>query len=484
MITREIDPELSVQERAQQPRGLWETIRTMWYLGLVCFGGSQAHLSILENLFVKQKAWMTSSIFAAISRLSQTIPGAASTHIIFAIAALKGGWAAGFLAVVLFFFPGFVIMTILGMVVATFTDKSSLVLYVEHALGASAVGIYALTVYRICGKLLTTRTAEAIAFGSASASIFVPDVLRATLGEGPTIVWVYPLILGAGGAVTFLQWFFLRKIDVVDGRDDRPDEESGKSEAVEEVGKEAAKEEKEPSTHGLDDDDSLFEMPSISPFELALRIEREEQEEEERARAAGLSPEHSLPSDEEIEKNMLKAFVPLDGRVGYFFLALAALMLLFSSIILLVVTTYSLIKWFSLFNVIGAFVFANPQAMIPFFVSDVVEHAPYKDVDGSISTSDPWSHHRDFERDLIMGFAIIQAMPGPMFNLSPFLGALLAGFPGAILCWLGLVTPGLFLMAGLLPHWRAFRGMKGVQQALLVFFFFFFLFLSPFLSFF
>ena len=47
--------------------------------------------------------------------------------------------------------------------------------------------------------------------------------------------------------------------------------------------------------------------------------------------------------------------------------------------------------------------FANPQAMVPFFVNDVVNHAGYRDPNNTLASTDNWSEHRDFERDLIMG---------------------------------------------------------------------------------
>lgn len=54
-------------------------------------------------------------------------------------------------------------------------------------------------------------------------------------------------------------------------------------------------------------------------------------------------------------------------------------------------------------------------------------------------------------------------MPGPMFNLSAYLGAVIAlraGWTapvGVAACWLGLFAPGILLLYGLLPFWGAFR---------------------------
>ncbi|NJR41970.1 MAG: chromate transporter [Akkermansiaceae bacterium] len=61
-------------------------------------------------------------------------------------------------------------------------------------------------------------------------------------------------------------------------------------------------------------------------------------------------------------------------------------------------------------------------------------------------TEDPntWVTQQQFKA----GLAIIQAMPGPMFNLSAYLGATIAvragwNFTvGVAACWLGLFGPG------------------------------------------
>ena len=70
------------------------------------------------------------------------------------------------------------------------------------------------------------------------------------------------------------------------------------------------------------------------------------------------------------------------------------------------------------------------------------------------------------------GLALIQAMPGPMFNLSAYLGAVMAtraGWNWAVgvaACWLGLFGPGIMLLYGLLPFWGSFRKNNVYRRAL------------------
>ncbi len=54
-------------------------------------------------------------------------------------------------------------------------------------------------------------------------------------------------------------------------------------------------------------------------------------------------------------------------------------------------------------------------------------------------------------------------MPGPLFNFSAYLGAIIAMnfgyFPlvGVVVAWFGLFFPGVCLMFACLPFWQRFR---------------------------
>lgn len=72
----------------------------------------------------------------------------------------------------------------------------------------------------------------------------------------------------------------------------------------------------------------------------------------------------------------------------------------------------------------------------------------------------------------LTGIALAEMMPGPVFNMSCFLGvqlALASGYPwqlGTILCWAGLVGPGVTLIFGAMPLWNKLRSFEAYQRAL------------------
>lgn len=73
----------------------------------------------------------------------------------------------------------------------------------------------------------------------------------------------------------------------------------------------------------------------------------------------------------------------------------------------------------------------------------------------------------DMSGDLFLaGYGLAQAVPGPLFTLSAFLGQVTAGAPGAILAVFAMFLPSFLLVIGTLPFWSIIRSKKGIQAAL------------------
>ncbi len=48
-------------------------------------------------------------------------------------------------------------------------------------------------------------------------------------------------------------------------------------------------------------------------------------------------------------------------------------------------------------------------------------------------------------------------MPGPMFNISIYVGAVIGGFFTGIIAWSALFLPALLMIYGFLPYWGKYR---------------------------
>jgi chromate transporter len=72
--------------------------------------------------------------------------------------------------------------------------------------------------------------------------------------------------------------------------------------------------------------------------------------------------------------------------------------------------------------------------------------------------------------DFLAGYGAAQAVPGPMFALSAYLGARLpgagGGMPGACIALVATFLPGFLLVAGVLPYWRNFAAHPVAARAI------------------
>jgi chromate transporter len=63
------------------------------------------------------------------------------------------------------------------------------------------------------------------------------------------------------------------------------------------------------------------------------------------------------------------------------------------------------------------------------------------------------------------GYGAAQAMPGPLFSFAAFLGAVLSGWGGALLCLFAIYLPSLLLVSGGWPLWRMALARPGLRAA-------------------
>lgn len=70
----------------------------------------------------------------------------------------------------------------------------------------------------------------------------------------------------------------------------------------------------------------------------------------------------------------------------------------------------------------------------------------------------------------LAGYGAAQAVPGPLFTFSAYLGAVVKaepnGLAGAVLGLIGIFLPGILILVGMLPFWDAFRMRSGAQAAM------------------
>lgn len=126
-----------------------------------------------------------------------------------------------------------------------------------------------------------------------------------------------------------------------------------------------------------------------------------------------------------------------------FFILLAILPILSS------LTTNTAVKQIDSFYRVGSLVFGGGHVVLPLLKAEVVNT-------GWV-TSDAF----------MAGYGAAQAIPGPLFAFSAYLGtvssALPSGVLGAVLCLLAAFLPSYLLVVGVLPFWEQLRNKQSMR---------------------
>jgi chromate transporter len=100
----------------------------------------------------------------------------------------------------------------------------------------------------------------------------------------------------------------------------------------------------------------------------------------------------------------------------------------------------------------GSLVFGGGHVVLPLLQSEVVPPG--------------WVSNDAF----LAGYGAAQAVPGPLFTFSAYLGTVAGpapnGWLGGLICLLAIFAPSFLLVIGALPFWDALRHLRPVQQAL------------------
>ncbi|MNG89819.1 chromate efflux transporter [Serratia plymuthica] len=100
----------------------------------------------------------------------------------------------------------------------------------------------------------------------------------------------------------------------------------------------------------------------------------------------------------------------------------------------------------------GSLVFGGGHVVLPLLQTEVV--------------SPGWVSNETF----LAGYGAAQAVPGPLFTFSSFLGASMntapSGWLGGVICLLAIFAPSFLLVFGVLPFWERLRQNRRMQAAL------------------
>lgn len=359
------DPERQeVEEEEEEFVPLGTALADIFYafapLGWIAFGGPQAHIGLFKQKFVP--LWISEERFLELLGLCQGLPGPTSTQMATAMGAARGGVLGGLLSFTLFQFPGFLIMTVAGVLLKELLAENGGPPreYLEATVGLPPAAIsqvflaaygLGMTVCKANGVL------DEVKVGLAAVTAFVTLLLEPTSAP-----WAYPLMLAIGGAITAI--------------------------------------------------DAKYNEKRAHVYPLAV------------------------PED----KNILKRIgvSPLMGGI----LVLIWVGLLLGSIVVRNTAPAeggNLFHLFESFWRMGSIIFGGGQVVLPMLEAEVV--------------SPGWVDETSFYN----GLALVQSLPGPLFNFAAYLGGVFQGLPGAFVAFFGLFGPGVLLIFAFLPFWETAR---------------------------
>ncbi|KAI8852343.1 chromate transporter-domain-containing protein [Chytridium lagenaria] len=199
-VERAISASAPTEERVLLERPFSERLKEVVinYLPLswITFGGPQAHIALLFDLFVTRKKWLSEKMFAELFAMSNAMPGPASTQLAFTVALVRGGVACGIIAFLIWSVPGGLVMTFLGYGVGRLGAAGIPVWFkrVQNGLAAVAVSLVALAAFKLGSKILVDKLSVVMAIIAASIVINFLDV-----------IWIIPTMMVLGGIVTTVE---------------------------------------------------------------------------------------------------------------------------------------------------------------------------------------------------------------------------------------------------------------------------------------
>lgn len=362
--------------------------------------------------------------------LAQVLPGPGSTKMLFNIVVVHAGYIPAVMVFLLWSLPSAIGMYGLSLGVRQLNDVLPPPVYAFlSGINAATVGIIALSAVQLSRKAITDKLTRALVAFGGCAGLLHNDI------------WYLPaLLVGASFATVLWDVFlpqFLRYI-------------RKKRTARAHTGAEEPAEEHEITADANQENRSIRSAQRRSP-----------------SHASGRTTLSTLPpsADTAQETRVYVTQTSMDvSRYGISVKTGLALIAFFFVLFAVLIGLRSGLQHpslpLSLFNnmfLAGTIIFGGGPVVIPLLREYVVQPG--------------WVTPRDF----ILGFAIAQAFPGPNFDFAVYLGSLAlasTGFSptkslfGAILGYLGIFMPGMWLSTGFQSLWRILRRQRVVPSLL------------------
>ncbi|PPQ77389.1 hypothetical protein CVT25_010971 [Psilocybe cyanescens] len=448
-ILRRISPEIGGDHTQGTPyqantskltARLLDVFLRTWDLGFTAFGGPPVHFQIFHRRFVDgmgKTPWIDEQTYQELFAISQALPGPASTKMLFNIVQIHAGMIPALFAFLLWSLPGATAMYGLSLGVQKINDTLPHPAYaLLSGLNAAIVGIIALSAVQLSRKAITDPlTRILVAMGGCAGMCY-------------NALWYFPVLLVLGGSLTLVWDFWGQRWTIRWKARSRFRRRSSSTPELE-IGLE---------TDGIPMEDIQQEHNDIGSSSSHRRQIASLPAATTDATETSIFPgQEQTSASRALQTELSGHTIPLkigSTVIGIFIVAF----IIFVSIRAALRPVPILLALFNNMFLAGTIIFGGGPVVIPLLRDYVVDPG--------------WVSPRDF----LLGLAVIQAMPGPNFNFAVYLGALVAAGPastqsmpsisGALLAFVGIFTPGLWLSVGFQSLWQSLRKRREVTSIL------------------
>ncbi|WP_404452371.1 chromate efflux transporter [Virgibacillus necropolis] len=148
------------------------------------------------------------------------------------------------------------------------------------------------------------------------------------------------------------------------------------------------------------------------------------------------------------ESNVKPFSVNISKKTGFISLGI----LVVSLIALPIITKFTnnpLLNIFDIFFRVGSLVFGGGHVVLPMIEREIVPQG--------LMTAD----------EFLAGYGMAQAVPGPLFTFSSYLGTMMEGISGAVVATIGIFLPSFLLIVAALPFLNELRKRSSFQGILM-----------------
>ncbi|KAG8470898.1 hypothetical protein KFE25_009319 [Diacronema lutheri] len=183
---------------------LAEVATAFFPIGFIAFGGPQAHIAMLREVFVLKRKWLDEDRFLELMSLGQAMPGPTSTQVATALGISRAGWLGGLVSFFLFDWVGFIVCIAVGAVLNALVegaqaDQRAVEVYKEVVvgMGPAAISQVFLAAYSLGIKVTGGDSIKvALALITCLLALLLPSSFTAAI--------LYLVIMVCGGVITVL----------------------------------------------------------------------------------------------------------------------------------------------------------------------------------------------------------------------------------------------------------------------------------------